>query len=81
MGERRRRKQITAAAQRIPAVMAHPSFKAAPWATIREHAANSLAAAEASTSLAQRRGTSGAAKAEKAAAYAAGAGGGMVGIE
>ncbi|WOO76714.1 uncharacterized protein LOC62_01G000337 [Vanrija pseudolonga] len=81
MGERRRRKQISAAAQRIPAVMAHPSFKASPWATIREHAANSLAAAEASTSLAQRKDTSGAARAQKAAAYAASSGGAMVGVE
>jgi hypothetical protein len=42
-------------AQRIPAVMAHPAFKANPWATIREHASNSLAEAEAVKNVADRK--------------------------
>lgn len=42
-------------AQRIPAVMQHPAFKANPWATIREHANNSLATAEAAQSIAERK--------------------------
>lgn len=42
-------------AQRMPAVMAHPAFKANPWATIREHAANSLAEAEAVKDVSERK--------------------------
>ncbi|KLT41388.1 hypothetical protein CC85DRAFT_286565 [Cutaneotrichosporon oleaginosum] len=53
--EKARRKQISSNAQRIPAVMAHPAFKANPWATIREHAANSLAEAEAVKDVAERK--------------------------
>ncbi|GMK56185.1 hypothetical protein CspeluHIS016_0300250 [Cutaneotrichosporon spelunceum] len=53
--EKARRKQISTNAQRIPAVMAHPAFKANPWATIREHAANSLAEAQAVKDVADRK--------------------------
>ncbi|BEJ11622.1 hypothetical protein CspHIS471_0200820 [Cutaneotrichosporon sp. HIS471] len=53
--EKARRKQISANAQRIPAVMAHPAFKANPWATIREHASNSLAEAQAVKNVADRK--------------------------
>lgn len=35
--------------------MAHPAFKANPWATIREHAANSLAESEAVKDVAERK--------------------------
>lgn len=31
-----------AEALRTPQILAHPSFKANPWATIRQHAGNSL---------------------------------------
>lgn len=32
---------------RLPAILKHPSFAANPWATIREHATNSVAQQEA----------------------------------
>lgn len=35
--------------------MAHPAFKANPWATIREHAANSLAEADEVKDVAERK--------------------------
>lgn len=35
--------------------MAHPAFKANPWATIREHAGNSLAVAPEVEAVAQRK--------------------------
>ncbi|EJT48909.1 hypothetical protein A1Q1_02004 [Trichosporon asahii var. asahii CBS 2479] len=54
MREKQRRKQISAAAVRIPAVMQHPSFRANPWATIREHAGNTLAAAESVKDMEER---------------------------
>lgn len=44
----------SAAAVRIPAVMQHPSFRANPWATIREHAGNTLAAAESVKDMEER---------------------------
>jgi hypothetical protein len=31
---------------RLPAILKHPSFAANPWATIREHATNSVAQQE-----------------------------------
>lgn len=34
--------------------MQHPSFRANPWATIREHAANSLAQADAVKDLEEK---------------------------
>ena len=42
-------------ARRIPAVMSHPAFKANPWATIREHAANTLAVAEDVKAVQERK--------------------------
>lgn len=42
-------------AKRIPAVMSHPAFKANPWATIREHANNTLAAADGVKSVQDRK--------------------------
>ena len=33
-------------ARRIPAIVRHPEFKKDPWATIRVHAGNSVAAKE-----------------------------------
>jgi hypothetical protein len=35
--------------------MSHPAFKASPWATIREHATNTLAAAEGAKSVQDRK--------------------------
>jgi hypothetical protein len=46
--------------------MQHPAFKANPWATIREHAANSLATSEAVTSVAERKAAAETAKSKAA---------------
>ncbi|WVO14398.1 hypothetical protein L204_102031 [Cryptococcus depauperatus] len=43
LGEKKRREIIQEGAKRIPAVMQHPTFQQNPWATIREHAGNTLA--------------------------------------
>ncbi|CAD6583892.1 MAG: hypothetical protein TREMPRED_003672 [Tremellales sp. Tagirdzhanova-0007] len=45
--ERARRKQIKIQAKRIPAIMQHPEYRKDPWATIRLHASNSVAAKDA----------------------------------